>query len=123
METRKLFKILIPVAPNKDDIGVCDDRLTFVDERGGLYDPIFNNEYHNKFFDFVFDLVGGLTVCPRVSGQWKDSESGEIFREQMIPVEIGVVFESQIDEIAAFAKTHYNQLEIFVAEIGTARFY
>jgi len=116
---KKLFEILIPVAPNEENQGVCDDRLTFVNKNGGLYNPIFNDNHNLDFETFAIGKVGGMSKFPAIRGVWIDN--GQIYAEKMIPYRFACD-ENLIREIAEFAKTHYEQKSIFVAEIGTAEF-
>ncbi len=107
----KLFEMQIPVAPN------CSGFIFVTDADGN-----FTREHHEKFFALVADLCGGYSVLPQIDGFWVGD--GKTYSEKMIPVRFAI--ESDFDSIVAlveFAKRHYDQEAIFVAEIGTAWIY
>jgi hypothetical protein len=126
METKRLFEIQIPVAPNGENIRlsstglVADDRLVRAEIRLNKFQWIFSKEYHEDFFDLILSFSDGYSVLPEIVGVWSDGIT--LYKEKMIPVRIFCTAE-RIKSLAEFAKEHYEQESIFVAEIGTARFY
>lgn len=92
-----LFEILIPVASNE---GIA-----------------FDKDHNEKWADMVLKLAGGLTIFGPVDGYWR-SPSGEVFKEQMMPVRIACSQE-QIEQIADFSASHYKQQAIMYSLVST----
>jgi hypothetical protein len=89
LEIRSLWRMLVPIADN-DGI-------------------VFSERHHGVFRKKVISKSGGLTGNPAADGAWKDN--GRLYRERMIPIEF-LATDGQADEIAAFAREHYRQIEI-----------
>lgn len=70
----------------------------------------FRTRYHRVWDQKVRSITGGLTINMPVQGQWVD-EDGTLYAERMIPVSI-IATEKEIDEIATFSLTYYNQIAI-----------
>jgi hypothetical protein len=105
----RYFEIQIPVAPNK--VNAFNLRCT----NGGNF-----SDGHNLDFDtFLLGLVGGMSKLPEIQGVW--IANGEIYAEKMIPYRFATDDENYVTEIVEFAKKHYEQIAIFIAEIGTAQ--
>lgn len=104
----KLYQINIPVSPNGFDF-----RADFEGK--------FGYSCNLEFETFVIGKAGGMTKFPEVQGVWIN-EHGQMIAEKMIPYQIACTAE-QIAEIAHFAKVHYEQEVIFVAELGEVTFY
>ena len=67
----------------------------------------FSLEHHQKWDEYVHNLVGGVTIMKSAKGQWI-SPHGKLYIDIMIPCEINC-FKSQIKQIARFSIEHYNQ--------------
>ena len=115
---RKLYEIQIPVSPNPNT-----NMPNKVYVNGYTGERLFEEEHHQKFFDFILNTtdIDGYSVLPTMEGVWFNGHKE--FREKMIPVRIACEHSWQIAEIAGFAKEHYEQEAIFVAELGTATLY
>lgn len=104
----RYFEIQIPVAPNESFVG-------------------FSEQHNLDFETFLLGKVGGMSKLPDVKGVWLDTASGQIYAEKMTPYRFAVLNTNDklvneiVTEIANFAKEHYEQIAIFVAEIGTAQ--
>ncbi len=110
MENKKVYEILIPVTPNENGFG--DTRC----DRFGMFSENHNFHFENE----LINLSGGLSKLTVIDGVWIDD--GKTYSEKMIPYRV-VCTASEISQIAEFAKKHYEQLAIFVTEIGVATFY
>lgn len=117
----KLYEIQIPVRPNTVNSFKLGREITGV----GHYFPVFTEKHNERFFEYVLGLCGGFSVLPEIEGTWAD-ESGTLYREKMIPVRFatdGYFADDNVKLIAEFAKKHYDQKAIFVAELGEVRFF
>lgn len=85
METKKLWKILVPVTSDGKKI---------------------KKKHHRAWDAKVSDIAGGLTLFKPKKGRWK--HGGKIFSEKMIRVEIAATDE-QIIIIARMTAKHYDQ--------------
>lgn len=108
---KNLFEIQVPVKPNNDS-ALDFDRVDF--SRGYV---AFSETHHKKFLAEVLKVSGGYSRLPEVSGVWLDG--GDVYEENMIPIHF-IGNQGEAFELAEFAKTHYEQLAIFVAKIGVA---
>ena len=67
--------------------------------------------YHRVWDAKVRAIAGGLTILTAAKGQWV-APDGTLFSERMIPVRIACS-RKQMDDIADFTASHYEQLAIF----------
>ena len=71
----------------------------------------FRTKHHKEWDRQVRMVTGGLTIFPPVKGQWIDDQTGNLYIERMIPVNI-VANDHQMKEIAYRTAKHYNQLAV-----------
>lgn len=72
--------------------------------------------FHRVWDRKVRSIAGGLTILNPAKGQWT-SVTGELFAERMIPVRI-MCSADDIDAIADYTATHYNQLAVMFYKIS-----
>lgn len=63
--------------------------------------------FHKVWDQKVKDLVGGLSVLPKIKGYWL-SPKQELFVEEMIPIRI-MCSEEQIENIVIMSLDYYEQ--------------
>lgn len=115
----RYFEIQIPVKPNDafDGNGNVKPNIRFNTEKGWL----FVDSLHDEFEDFLLGRTDGYSKLPQISGVWKDPVDNTIYYDEMIPYRFATADNEIVNRIADFAKEHYEQIAIFIAEIGTAQ--
>lgn len=68
----------------------------------------FTTKYHKQWDEKVRKITGGLTIGPKLKGQWL-SPTGKLFVEPMICVSIACEYDWQIGAIATLLAKHYDQ--------------
>lgn len=94
--SKKLWEILVPVADNNG--------------------KKFKKKYHWQWDKKVVAIADGLTILNPHKGRWVSS-TGELFREEMIPVRIACT-KKQLDKIVALTAEHYSQLAVMAYKIS-----
>ncbi len=89
IDHRILWRILLPVADNKG--------------------YVFLEPHHEEFLERVISTSKGLTENSWSNGKWADG--GCLYGDRMIPLDF-LATTDEVDKIAAFACTHYSQIEI-----------
>jgi hypothetical protein len=90
IEDRPLWLIQLPVANNK-----------------GI---VFSEKHHNVVRKMVLKISGGLTDNLAANGEWK--KKNKLYSDRNIPIEFLATY-GEADKIAAFAREHYDQKEIW----------
>lgn len=79
-----------------------------------IYVPVYDNNgnkipvsYHQKWDDIISDIAGGLTINKKSRGIWA-SQTGTIFKEEMIPVLVNCSY-NEMNVIAELTIRHYDQ--------------
>lgn len=72
---------------------------------------------HRVWDEKVRKITGGLTIFRPAIGQWVDPESGELFKERMIPVRIAAT-RDQISEIIDLTMDFYEQLAVMASRVS-----
>lgn len=93
---RELWEVLVPRVFN-----------------GGAEIPV---SHHQKWDEKVQGIAGGLTILKSAKGIWK-SPSGEIFKEEMIPVRVSCS-EAQVHQIIDFTIVHYDQEAVMAYRVS-----
>jgi hypothetical protein len=85
--------------------------------------PLIDNEgqpFPASDWDWLQDELvvrfGGWTLDGRVEGAWKDSESGQVYRDRSVRYVV-VVAESAVSDLLSFlgeVKVHFRQLALYV---------
>lgn len=73
--------------------------------------------YHKVWDKFVRSVSGGLTILTPAKGQWIHKETGALYSERMIPVEIACT-EEQIRRIAEYTAKYYNQITVMAYRVS-----
>lgn len=100
-DEKNMWEILVPTVRN--------------DER-----PI-RTRFHRVWDRKVRDITGGLTIMPVAKGVWV-SNSGDEYRERMIPVRI-LATRAEMQDIVAMTKVYYDQLAVLAYKISTEYIY
>ena len=72
-------------------------------------------KHHKSWDTYVRKVAGGLTVMKPVKGQWL--KENVLYDERVIPVRIACT-KDQIDKIAKFSLTHYEQKAIMYYKLS-----
>lgn len=80
----------------------------------------FSEYHHSQFEKRLLDLSGGYSKLPEIKGVWIENSPEFPYVEQMIPYRFTTAGGFPVD-LVNFAKEHYEQIAIFIAEIGTAQ--
>lgn len=77
----------------------------------------YTTRYHRVWDAKVRMITGGLTVMAPAKGQWVNPNSGELFRERMIPVRI-MATKEEILRVIDFTLKYYDQLAVLCYKIS-----
>lgn len=77
--------------------------------------------HHKQWDSFVRKITGGLTILKPARGQWVEPSTNELYEERMIPVQIDCT-RKQIEKIADFTISHYDQKAVRYRLISTEAF-
>ena len=105
-----------------------------IDEPVCLYEilvPTVSNEgkpyktrYHRVWDNFVYELVGGITILRPAKGKWIDKSVIEgdkflkvLYEERVIPVRIACT-RSQLEKIIDYTIKYYNQIAVMAYKIS-----
>ncbi len=99
MSTKGMWEILVPT----------ERRL-----KPGKY---YTTRYHRVWDEKVRAITGGLTVMAPARGQWINSETGELFKERMIPVRVMATRE-EIEKVVDLTLKYYDQLAVLCYKIS-----
>ena len=90
---------------------------------------VFNNgepitdDYHEKWYQKVRDLAGGLTIYPiAVEGQWVNPNTHNLYIERMVPVRIACDY-ATIHKIADLTVEHYAQEVVMFYKVSDKVFF
>ena len=72
--------------------------------------------HHQEWDEKIREIAGGLTVLKAAKGIW-ESPSGQIFREEMIPVRIACS-EEQLNLIIGLTIEHYDQEAVMAYRVS-----
>jgi NADH dehydrogenase/NADH:ubiquinone oxidoreductase subunit G len=89
LDSRALWRILIPLASNKGFV--------------------FSSDHHERFLNTVRSVSRGLTNNAEASGEWQPKK--KLYREPLIPIDF-LANDAQADEVAIIAREHYQQIEV-----------
>jgi hypothetical protein len=82
----------------------------------------FDENHHAAFETFAIGLFGGITRVPsEAAGAWFDA--GSIYRDRfrIYVLALGsIVSGAKVGEVATFARTHYEQLAIYIRYLTLA---
>jgi hypothetical protein len=76
----------------------------------------YRTRFHRVWDAKVRNISGGLTIYKPAFGQWT-SDSGEVYRERMIPVRIACSAE-HMAKIADLTAKHYTQLAVMYYRVS-----
>jgi hypothetical protein len=99
MSTKGMWEILVPT----------ERRL-----KPGKY---YTTRYHRVWDEKVRAITGGLTVMAPARGQWINNETGELFKERMIPVRVMATRE-EIEKVVDLTLKYYDQLAVLCYKIS-----
>jgi len=99
MITKGMWEILVPT----------ERRL----EPGKYYTTRFHRVWDEK----VREITGGLTVMSPARGSWVNPNTGELFRERMIPVRLMATRE-EIEKVVNLTVQYYDQIAVLCYKIS-----
>lgn len=99
MPSKDMWEILVPT----------ERRL----EPGKFY----TTRYHRVWDSKVREITGGLTVMAAARGQWVSPQTGELFKERMIPVRI-MATRDEIEKVIDLTLSYYDQLAVLCYKIS-----
>ncbi len=93
---KEMWEILVPAATNEG--------------------TVFDVAYHRLWDEQVHTLAGGSTILATARGTWTD-DSGEMFKEAVIPVRI-LCTRDEIKQIIDMTMEHYEQIAVMAYKIS-----
>ena len=89
-----------------------------------IFVPAYDNNgneipvsHHQKWDDKIKDIAGGLTINKKSRGIWI-SQTGTIFKEEMIPVLVYCSYHDISSVIAVITKRHYDQEAVMFYKVS-----
>lgn len=73
--------------------------------------------HHREWDRQVRNITGGLTILSPGKGQWVDKNSGELYIDRVIPVNI-IADTDQMKTIARITMRHYDQLAVMYFKLS-----
>ena len=89
---------------------------------------IDNTKHVEHVADVLSQLFGGATALP-VNGYWKDTETGELVKENTVQVYAfttfwnRIKFKKKVEEIANWIKKEMNQQSVLLEVNGNVKFF
>lgn len=84
---------------------------------GDTEKPI-RTKHHKKWDEYVRKITGGLTINGVSKGQWVDPNTGALWVERIIPVQIACT-PDQIKKIVNFTLEHYRQKAVMYCVLSS----
>lgn len=73
--------------------------------------------HHKEWDKRVRKITGGLTIFPPSKGQWLDKNTGTLFVDRVIPVNV-IATKKEMDKIADITMNHYKQLAVMYFKLS-----
>lgn len=86
-------------------------------ERRSCPGRFYSTRYHRVWDGKVRAITGGLTVMSPARGQWINPQTGELFKERMIPVRI-MATRDEIEKVVDLTLKYYDQLAVLCYKIS-----
>lgn len=77
----------------------------------------YTTRYHRVWDSKVRIITGGLTIMIPAKGQWINPDTGELFKERMIPVRI-IATREDINKVIDLTIKYYDQLAVLCYKIS-----
>jgi hypothetical protein len=77
----------------------------------------YTTRYHRVWDNHVRAITGGLTVMAPARGQWINPNTGELFKERMIPVRI-IATRQEIEKVINLTLKYYDQLAVLCYKVS-----
>jgi hypothetical protein len=77
----------------------------------------YTTRYHKVWDGKVRNITSGLTIMSPAKGQWINPQTGELFKERMIPVRV-IATREEIEKVIDLTLKYYDQLAILCYKIS-----